>query len=368
MTPAGNRIASGSIVDRLAHSVVEKPFSVIVDPVLGAVGYPGEAATTAHAAPSLISICSSAIRVVRAGEDVCRRGRTRSAGAPPGSRGRRTGSCTRSSLGPSAVSISPAYSTPTYGVVGRRVVVEDRLHERAEQFVGRARGPVPVRRPPCRRCSGRCHPRRCACGPARAAAPPPWCRRTGRAASTRGRSASPRARTDRAVQWCGSPPRSRRRSDGTITPLPAASPSSFTTTGPPNCSPPGDRAVGRRSRRSVRTRVPGTPRPSRELTAEPLRRLDTGLLRRRSETRDLAERALVGDAGDQDRLGAGDHEIDVGSGHLAEFVCHRDRVPVLLARPCDGVLAATAADDEHAHQAIAPSNDSLAWASPTAIG
>ncbi len=46
-----------------------------------------------------------------------------------------------------------------------------------------------------------------------------------------------------------------------------------------------------------------------------------------------------------------------------------DRVTVAAARPCDGLLAAPAADDEDAdHYASAPSNESLAWASSTAIG
>jgi glycosyltransferase involved in cell wall biosynthesis len=51
----------------------------------------------------------------------------------------------------------------------------------------RRRGSVPVRRRPCRRCSGRCRPRRCVCGPVRSAAHVRWCRRTGRSGCIRAR-------------------------------------------------------------------------------------------------------------------------------------------------------------------------------------
>ena len=154
---------------------------------------------------------------------------------------------------------------------------------------------------------------------------------------------------------------------GTVTPLPAASPSSFTTTGLPNWRYQAMAA----SRVELLEALVGRTRHAerrRQVAAVPLRRLDPGLLRRRAEAGDLAEVALVGDAVHQRRLRARDHQVDVVAGDVAELCrqCHRVVVP--LARPGDRVLAAAAPDHEHAHQASAPSNASLAWASWTAIG
>ena len=64
-----------------------------------------------------------------------------------------------------------------------------------------------------------------------------------------------------------------------------------------------------------------------------------------------------------------DHEIDRRRRGVTEVGGELDRVTVTAARPRDGLLAAPAADDEDAdHYASAPSNESLAWASSTAIG
>ena len=106
----------------------------------------------------------------------------------------------------------------------------------------------------------------------------------------------------------------------------------------------------------------------RQMSRVPLRRLDPRLFRRRAEARDLPERALVGDTGDECCLGAGDDQVDVVGGHETEVGGDRRRVTVLFAGPRDRVLAAPAADDEDAHQASDPSNDSFAWASSIGSG
>ena len=112
-------------------------------------------------------------------------------------------------------------------------VVEHRLHERRRRARRRRTAPAPARRRPCRRCSGRCRPRRCACGPGRAAAPGP-CVPSHSASSEHSGPRHPlleheRARRRRAIAASVS-----ASSAGTVTPLPAASPSSLTTTGRPS--------------------------------------------------------------------------------------------------------------------------------------
>ena len=132
-----------------------------------------------------------------------------------------------------------------------------------------------------------------------------------------------------------------------------------------------------------------------------LRRLELGERGGRPEARQSAPDAFVGDARGQGGLGSGDDEIDVGRAGLAEVGGHDHVVAVAAARPGDGRFATAATDDEHPHQAIArsvrsgsgpetncgsfgvgaetnthancghartPSNDSFAWASPTASG
>ena len=64
-----------------------------------------------------------------------------------------------------------------------------------------------------------------------------------------------------------------------------------------------------------------------------------------------------------------DDQIDRRRRSVTEVGGDLDRVTVAAARPCDRLLAAPAADDEDTdHYASAPSNESLAWASSTAIG
>ena len=136
---------------------------------------------------------------------------------------------------------------------------------------------------------------------------------------------------------------------------------------PTELAPPRQRAVGVELVEASVLRARDAERGG-EVTAEALRRLDPGLLRGRPEARDAAERALVGDAGGEHGLGAGDHEVDIGGSDRAELGVDAHGVPVLFAGPGDGVLAPAAADHQHPHQAKAPSKLSLAWASWTAIG
>ena len=79
--------------------------------------------------------------------------------------------------------------------------------------------------------------------------------------------------------------------------------------------------------------------------------------------------ALVGDARGERRLRPDDDQVDRRRRGVTEVGGDLDVVTVAAARPCDRLLAAPAADDEDTdHYASAPSNESLAWASSTAIG
>ena len=130
----------------------------------------------------------------------------------------------------------PGVEEPDVRRAGGGKVVEHRLHERRDEVGRRRTGPARARTRPCHRCSARCRPRRRACGPGRAGRPRRGCRRTSRSASTPGPPSAPRARTGRP-----STPIAAYVSDsdsGTVTPLPAASPSSLTTTGWPSCVEP----------------------------------------------------------------------------------------------------------------------------------
>jgi hypothetical protein len=135
--------------------------------------------------------------------------------------------------------------------------------------------------------------------------------------------------------------------------------------GTPEIAPPGDRVVVIVERGEART---GDPERRRQLPGPGLRRLQPGELRRRAETGDASPSALVGDAGDQRGLGAGDHQIGVLARCVAQIGGDSDVVAVVTARPGDRLLTAAPADDEDVHQARTPSNASLAWALPTAIG
>ena len=176
----------------------------------------------------------------------------------------------------------PGVEHADVGRAGRGEVVEHRLHERRHQLVGGVGDRAPGRRRPCRRCSGRCRPRRCACGPGPAAGRRPCARRTGRAASTPGRSSAPRARTVRSAAPMAayvSP-----SSAGTVTPLPAASPSSLTTTGRPSARHHASAASTSLGAEAGERRA-GDAERRRQLAGEALRRLQPGEARRRSEAR-----------------------------------------------------------------------------------
>ncbi len=135
----------------------------------------------------------------------------------------------------------------------------------------------------------RCRPRRCACGPGRAAGRPPWCRRTAPSASTPGRACAPRAGT---APW--RPPTSIARSvaaspSGTTTPLPAASPSSFHHDRDADA-----RATTRRRRpASVKRakRGPGMPSSRGERPGVGLRRFEPGERRRSARSTACPRRA-----------------------------------------------------------------------------
>ena len=112
----GTGSRSARSLDASAQSVVESPWSAIAEPVRRrrVARRPRRRRCTPRRARTSIVRRADAAAGARPGP--ARRGRRRAAGARPAPRGRRSGSCTRSGAGPSAVSISPAYSTPTYGV------------------------------------------------------------------------------------------------------------------------------------------------------------------------------------------------------------------------------------------------------------
>ena len=228
-------------------------------------------------------------------------------------------------------------------------VVEHRLHERAPPARRPSTAPAPARRRPCRPCWGRCRPRRCACGPGPAAAAEARgavAQRQQRA--LRARSSAPRART--------APPAARMAasvsasSTGTVTPLPAASPSSLTTTGRPrsrhHASGGVDVAAGERANAG-----PGMPSDVGQLAGAALRRLQPGEGGRRAEARHAPLGAAVGDAGDERGLGPGDHEV--AASWSARSSTRRDQrhvVAVAPAGPGDRLLPPAAADDGDPHR------------------
>ena len=182
----------------------------------------------------------------------------------------------------------------------------------------------------------------------------PCGRRTGRAASTPARSSAPRARTARRRARIAAIVSAS--SSGTVTPLPAASPSSLTTTGRPSVrhhaiaastSPAGE-AGERRA---------GMPERRRQLAGVPLRRLQPasaavgpkhGTPRAAHSSATPATSAASGPGMTRSSRG----QVDAG-----EVGGDRDVVPVAPAGPGDRLLAAAAADDrrrasrEHALEA-----------------
>ena len=174
----------------------------------------------------------------------------------------------------------------------------------------RRTGSAPARTRPCRRCSARCRPRRCACGPGRCGSGDggvPSHSASSEHSGPVSRSSSTNGPTAAAASIAATVSAS---SSGTMTPLPAARPSSLTTTGRAERAPPGDRASSASASKRANA-GPGMPSDVASSRAYALRRLELGERGGRAEARHAATRALVGHAGDERRLGPGDHEVGV---------------------------------------------------------
>ena len=104
------------------------------------------------------------------------------------------------------------------------------------------------------------------------------------------------------------------------------------------------------------------------MAAVTLRTLDACQLGLGPETRNAAEGALVGSTAHQRRFGAGYDQVDIIRGERTQVFRQGDRVTVAFARPRNCVLPSAASEYDDPHQAIAPSNESFAWASSTRIG
>ena len=170
-------------------------------------------------------------------------------------------------------------------------------------------------------------------------------------------AASPRARAAAA------------RSVVTMTPLPAARPSSLTTYGGPNAS----RAAATSSAPCAQPGGRGRHAGGRHhVLGEGLRALEPGGLARRPEAGDARGGDGVGDAGDERRLGADDHQVGAEidgqrghglAGHRVDVVQGRDGRDAGVARggvhlvdirvagqgEGQGVLAPAGTDDERLH-------------------
>ena len=229
-------------------------------------------------------------------------------------------------------------------------MVEHRLEERRRERVEVEQRVEPGRRRPSRRCWRRCRPRRCACGPGRAGRARRASRRTSRSASTPDRSSAPRARTNRRRRR-RSRRASRRGRPGTVTPLPAARPSRLTTTARAEPVEPRHRRIGLAGGEAGEAGA-GDAEVGGESAGVALRCLQPGQLGRRPEARHATTGALVGDAGDQRRLGAGDDEIRLGLVGTRQLVGDGHLVAVLPARPGDRPLAPAAAEhqDHRSHR------------------
>ena len=202
-----------------------------------------------------------------------------------------------SSRGPSAVSISPAYSTPMYGVPTAArwsstgwMNVRGQLGRRRTGSGAGAYAPMPP-----------------VFGPVSPSPMRLWSWATGRATShgavaERHQAAlGPASRSSSTIgpcadQFAGSRRRSRPRSSGTTTPLPAARPSSFTTTGRPSVghqamassasidgggTPATAGPASRRARGCRPSTLSSRASPARGAEARHARRRRTGRRRRR---------------------------------------------------------------------------------------
>ena len=119
-------------------------------------------------------------------------------------------------------------------------------------------------------------------------------------------------------------------------------------------------------------RRPGDAEARRELAGVALGGLEPGERRRGTEAGDAHRCAQRRDAVDERGFGPRDDEVDrsitLGDEGRRQVVDEIDAVPVGAADPRDRLFAPAAADDEDAHHASTPSNETLARASPISIG
>ena len=174
-----------------------------------------------------------------------RRGRRRAAApraaspapAPPG---RRSGRCTRRAAARRPRSSARHRARPgTASPAGPSPRASAGRCGRAPPRSPPASSPAPASRRPCRRCSGPRRRRRRACGPGRCRGRPGPRRRPARRGSPPRRPSPPRsppARRRPRGRSRRAPPCAAPTVAATVTPLPAASPSAFTTIGAPCAS------------------------------------------------------------------------------------------------------------------------------------
>ena len=124
----------------------------------------------------------------------------------------------------------------------------------------------------------------------------------------RPRRSRPRRRTRRRTSASRSAPAASRDPRATVTPLPAASPSAFTTARPPNSS---TNASAFSTSVNVPERAVGIPCRSHSSFAHAFEPSSARRASRRPEHREPRASQLVGQTGDERRLGADHGEVDV---------------------------------------------------------
>ena len=139
-------------------------------------------------------------------------------------------------------------------------------------------------------------------------------------------------------------------STGTVTPLPAWSPSSLTTTGRPS-SRHQARAASTSPPANVAKAGPGMPSDVASSRAQPF---DASSRARSADgpKQGMSRSAQrVGDAGDERGLGPGDHEVGFVAGEVVDVPEQRHLVAVAAAGPGDRLLPPAGADDGDPHRA-----------------
>ena len=107
---------------------------------------------------------------------------------------------------------------------------------------------------------------------------------------------------------------------------------------------------------------------SRQVAGEALRRFQLRKVGGRPKRRNAPLSCEISRARNKRGFRTGNHQVGVIRTGVVEARRQPDVVPVLSTRPGNRLLSAAAANHQHPHQAITPSNANFACASPTASG